>query len=302
MIAHRFKAPVNHPKFSILIPTWNNLAYLQICLRSIRRNSTFEHQVIIHVNDGSDGTLSWVQENGFSYTHSTGNIGVCWSMNAMRSLADAEYLVFMNDDMYVCPGWDTALVEEIIALPGPMFCLSSTLLQPRPFWCKSVIAPADFGHDAATFDEAGLLNSYMDFPHGDWSGSTWPPVVLHRDVWDLVGGFSVEFSPGMYSDPDLSAKLYMAGVRHFKGIDRSRVYHFEARSTGRVKRNKGTRQFLSKWGITSSSFMNAILHRGEPFATVTGNRNLFRIRMKGRVKRIFGSFFAGGQAKNLWEA
>ena len=44
-------------RFSILIPTWNNLEFLKICIGSIRRNSTFDHQIIIHVNDGSDGTL-----------------------------------------------------------------------------------------------------------------------------------------------------------------------------------------------------------------------------------------------------
>lgn len=302
MIDHRYKAQVDQPKFSILIPTWNNLPYLQICLRSIFQNSAFAHQVIIHVNEGSDGTLQWVRENGYSYTHSASNIGVCWSMNAMRSLADAAYLVYMNDDMYVCPGWDTALAEEIASLPDNRFCLSATLLQPRPFWCKSVIAPADFGQDTATFNEAALLKSYLDFPHDDWSGSTWPPVVLHRDVWDLVGGFSVEFSPGMYSDPDLSAKLYMAGVRHFKGVSRSRVYHFEARSTGRVTKNKGTRQFLSKWGITSSTFMKVLLHRGEPFAEREADPGKLRKgRMKGRIKRIFGVFFAGGQAQHLWD-
>jgi glycosyltransferase involved in cell wall biosynthesis len=37
-------------KFSILIPSWNNLAYLKICVESIRKNSMFAHQIIVHVN------------------------------------------------------------------------------------------------------------------------------------------------------------------------------------------------------------------------------------------------------------
>ena len=32
--------------FSILIPTWNNLALLQLCVRSIRENSAYHHQNI----------------------------------------------------------------------------------------------------------------------------------------------------------------------------------------------------------------------------------------------------------------
>ncbi|OFY60122.1 MAG: family 2 glycosyl transferase, partial [Bacteroidetes bacterium RBG_13_46_8] len=233
-------------RFSLLIPTWNNLKYLQLCIKSIKKNSAFPHQIIVHINEGTDGTLQWIQQNGFSYTYSRINIGVCWAMNAMRRLVDTEYIVFLNDDMYVCPGWDTALDEEIRALPDNRFYLSSTVIQPRKFWCRSVIAPVSFGEDTESFREDDLLQHFMDVQHGDWSGSTWPPTLVHRDIWDLAGGYSVEFSPGLYSDTDFSAKLFLCGVRYFKGVNKSRVYHFEARSTGRVKKNKGNRQFLFK--------------------------------------------------------
>lgn len=39
-------------KFSILIPTWNNLDFLKLCINSIEKNSYFKHQIIIYVNDG----------------------------------------------------------------------------------------------------------------------------------------------------------------------------------------------------------------------------------------------------------
>ena len=50
--------------FSILIPTWNNLSFLKLCVESIRENSSLEHQIIVHINDGSDGTLEWVKAEG----------------------------------------------------------------------------------------------------------------------------------------------------------------------------------------------------------------------------------------------
>lgn len=253
------------PLFSILIPTWNNLAFLRLCVESIRKNSAYEHEILIHVNDGSDGTLEWVQQQGLRYRHTTENVGVCYALNGLRPLVRTDYILFMNDDMYVCPGWDTALLEEIQALPDNRFFLSSTLIQPRPFFCKSVIAPADFGQSVETFDEERLLREFASLPHSDWQGATWPPNIVHRDIWDLVGGYSVEYSPGMYSDPDFSAKLYHAGVRYFKGVSHSRVYHFEARSTHRIIKNDGSTQFLRKWGITSASFMRDVLHRGEPW-------------------------------------
>lgn len=251
-------------RFSILIPTWNNLEFLKICVASLRRNSTFDHQIIIHVNDGSDGTLEWVRQQRLDHRHSQQNIGICYALNGLRPLVRTDYIVYMNDDMYACPGWDAALADEITRIGHNRFFLSATLIQPRPFFCKSVIAPADYGQDAATFDERRLLTEYATLPHADWLGATWPPNIVHRDMWDLVGGYSVEFSPGMYSDPDFSAKLWHAGVRLFKGLSASRVYHFEARSTARIVKNDGSTQFLRKWGITSASFMRDVLHRGEP--------------------------------------
>jgi len=283
-----------------LIPTWNNLSFLKLCVRSIQKNSAFPHQLIIHVNEGTDGSLNWVKENGYSFTYSKTNIGVCWALNSMRSLVDTEYIVFMNDDMYACPGWDLELLKEIESLPNNMFFLSSTLIQPFKFWCRDILAPANFGTEPSNFNEAELLKTFRDLQHGDWHGSTWPPNIVHRDIWDLVGGYSVEFSPGMYSDPDFSAKLYMAGIRYFKGVDKSRVYHFVARSTGRVKRNKGTKQFLYKWGITSGIFMKYLLHRGTPFGKVQKKEFLFKIaRFRSKLKIVFTSPFSAGNSRNL---
>lgn len=290
--------------FSILIPTWNNLKFLQLCVESIEKNSSFKHQILIHINEGIDGTLEWVKEKGLTYTYSAENVGVCFALNGLRSYVETDYILYMNDDMYVCPEWDKFLWEEIQSLPNNKFFISSTLMQPRPFFCKSVIAPADYGSSPDNFREQDLLNQYQNLPHPDWFGSTWPPNVVHKTMWDLVGGYSVEFSPGMYSDPDFSAKLWMVGVRYFKGVSKSRVYHFEARSTSRVRKNKGNIQFLFKWGITSASFMRNVLKRGEPFDVVKKEdinsillkKDLFR----SRVKRII-YLFSNLSVKNLWD-
>lgn len=290
-------------RFSILIPTWNNLAFLQLCIRSIRKNSAIDHEILVHVNDGSDGTLAWVKaQSDIKYTHSDENIGVCYALNGLRTLMTTEYVLFMNDDMYVCPGWDTALDEEITAIGHNRFFLSATLIQPRPFFCKSVIAPADYGQTVESFDEERLLKEYQELKHDDWQGATWPPNVVHRDMWDLVGGYSIEYSPGMYSDPDFSAKLWKAGVRLFKGVSRSRVYHFEARSTHRIIKNDGSTQFLRKWGITSASFIRDVLHRGEKW---NGQLDAPSSRLKAdllrsRLKRLL-TIFRDVRIKNIWE-
>ena len=280
--------------FSIIIPSWNNLPFLKLCVRSIRQNSAADHQIIVHVNDGSDGTLEWVRGEGIDYTHSEKNIGVCMACNMMRTLVKTDYILYLNDDMYLLPGWDTAFEREIDSLPDNRFYLSGTMIQPHNKLDVGILA--NYGDSIETFDEARLLREYNDYPMHDWRGATWPPALLHRDLWDLVGGYSIEYTPGMYSDPDLSAKLWMAGVRHFKGLADSRVYHFETRSTGRVKKNKGNLQFLMKWGMTNSSLRLNLTGLGKPWnepfdVKPRKNSDNVRCRLKAALALLSGKQF-----------
>mgnify|MGYP002397949075 FL=1 len=259
-------AQKNHEqKFSILIPSWNNIDYLKHCLKSIEVNSAYNHQIIIIINEGSDGTYSWLKsQKKYDFVYSPNNIGICYGLNACRALVTTDYILYLNDDMYVLPNWDKALLDEINEIGHKEFMLSATMIEPHYTNNKSVIV-ADYGDDLESFQEEKLLKKFMTFEKKDWSGSTWPPNVLHVDLWDLVGGMSVEFSPGMYSDPDFSMKLWKSGVRLFKGVANSRVYHFGSKSTGRVKKNKGKETFINKWGVNPSTFTNKYLKRGEDY-------------------------------------
>jgi len=54
-------------KFSIIVPTYNNLNFLKFFLTSIKNNSVYNHQVILHINDGSDGTLNFAKKNNLLF-------------------------------------------------------------------------------------------------------------------------------------------------------------------------------------------------------------------------------------------
>lgn len=255
---------MDSPYFSILIPSWNNLAYLQLCIQSIRKHSTCQNEIIVHLNEGKDGSLEWIKsQKDISFSYSQENVGVCHAMNAMRKLARAEYLLYINDDMYVLPAWDGILKNEIELLPDNKFFISSTMIEPRAQSNCSI--EHFYGSSIANFEEKKLVKEYIHLPFNDWQGATWPPNVVHKDLWDKVGGYSIEFTPGMYSDPDFSMKLWQAGVRVFKGIAASRVYHFGSISVKRVKQNKGYYTFIKKWGMTSSTLSKYYLRRGEKF-------------------------------------
>jgi hypothetical protein len=132
--------------------------------------------------------------------------------------------------MYLLPAWDQAFDHEISRIGHSAFMLSATMIEPTETGNACVLV-RNFGTDLQSFDEKGLLETFSKLQKADWSGSTWPPLILPLDLWDLVGGMSIEFSPGMYSDPDLSMKLWLAGVRYFKGLGNSKVYHFGSKST-----------------------------------------------------------------------
>lgn len=295
--------------FSILIPSWNNLPFLKVCVESIRKNSTYAHQIIVHVNEGSDGTVEWLKQEGIEYTYSKENIGVCLAMNMMRTKVKTDYILFLNDDMYVLPDWDKVIYDEIKRLPDNMFFLSASVFQPHTHPGTGWLA--DYGDNIEDFQEDKLLKEYRTYKLPNWYGSTIPPNIVHRDVWDLVGGYSIEYSPGMYSDPDFTAKLWFAGVRYMKGLSESRVYHFETKSTTRIKKNNGSMQFLMKWGITSSAFRRKVTLRGKfieaenksdvaiLWPAVTGIRKeVWRSRIKA-ISLLFTKEF--GTMKKLWE-
>jgi len=250
--------------FSIIIPTWNNLDFVRLCVDSIRKNSAYGHQVILHVNDGSDGTLQWAREQGIDHTWSKGNVGICTAVNEAGGMARFDYIVYMNDDMYVCPDWDTQLVYEINQLGTDCFMFSSTMIEPANHNNPCVIHK-DYGSTIATFKETDLLQEFKSFTKADWSGSTWPPTIVHRKYWLITGGYSIELSPGVSSDDDFAMKMWFAGCRIFKGIGKSRVYHFQSKSTLRVKKNNGRKQFLMKWGINQSAFNKYYTKRGTPY-------------------------------------
>ena len=278
-------------RFAIVIPTWNNLPYLKLCLESLRKHSHFRHQVILHINEGTDGTLAWAREQELSFTHSPSNVGICYGMNAAASLARAPALAYFNDDMYVCPDWDRALVEDIEQQDTPLWFVSSTLIEPSGTGNPCVIH-ADFGQTVESFRESELLARFSHLPKEDQQNPGGAANVVPLSLWRQVGGYSIEFSPGWNSDPDFAMKLWHAGVRYFKTVSDSRVYHFHNKTGRRVgPRDQGRRLFAAKWGLTSAKFMKHYLHHGEPFegrlTDPAPHWELLFARLRGRFAGLF---------------
>ena len=243
---------INHKMISIVIPTYNNLDYLKLCLKSLKKNSSFSHEIIIHINEGSDGTLDFIKDNNYKHTSSDNNIGLCSSINKAAKLVSNQYILYSHDDMYFCPNWDKVLLDEVKSLDHDDFYLSGTMIEPN-----SGHIVYDFGIDLDTFNENELLSKYKDINFYDHQGTHFAPHLVSKKMWDKVGGFSEEFNPGIGSDPDFNMKLWKEGVRIFKGLNDFKVYHFGSLTTRKKKnfiQNRGDKTFLKKWGFSTKFF------------------------------------------------
>ena len=242
--------------FSILIPSFNNLKYLKLCLHSIKNNSKFHHQIIIHVNEGNDGTLDYLKKSNIDFSYSKYNSGICEGINKASKLAKYDYFLYAHDDFYFCPNWDQILFEEVNKIGHNNFYLSGTMMNNGHI-------SFDCGNQIENFNEKKFLSEYKNFNHYDFNGSTWAPALIHKDIWNKVGGFSEEYFPGTGSDPDFNMKLWNLGIRIFKGLNNCKVYHFGSvvlrKKINHIKKNNrygsnGAKIFLLKWGITIKFF------------------------------------------------
>ena len=182
------------------------------------------------MNIGSDGTKDYLKSIDIEYTFTDYNAGICEGMNLASKKAKFDYILYAHDDFYFCPDWDLILENEIKKIGHNDFYLSGIMMNngPLKFNC---------GNTLKDFNEKKFLENYRKFNHYDFQGSTWAPHLIHKDLWEKVGGFSEEYYPGTASDPDLNMKLWNEGVRIFKGINDFKVYHFGSITTRKYKKH-----------------------------------------------------------------
>ena len=288
---------------SIIIPSYNNLKYLKLCVESLEKNSFYKNEILVHVNEGADGTLEYLNNKNIRFTHSKTNVGLCIACNKISKKSSFEYILYSHDDMYFLPNWDQSLIQKVNTLKTNRFYLSSIMINGDPKLNGHLNLNA--GDTIENFDENYLLQNYDSLKHNDFQGSTWAPHLIHRDIWNKVGGFSEEFSPGAGSDPDLSMKLWNENVRIFQCLGSSKVYHFGSvtiRKKGNniFKKNQGSianKVFLLKWGISIKTFKKFYLkahyiHNDDlkdPVKNIYYYINIFKDKLSFIYYKLFSS-------------
>ncbi len=116
------------PKYSIVVPVYNAEKTIRRCIDSLLSEPYADAEIIL-VNDGSKDTSGAICEEYAARDEriryiTKENGGVSTARNAGLDAAAGEYVLFVDSDDYVLPGFFSALDEALAATPADLIRFS----------------------------------------------------------------------------------------------------------------------------------------------------------------------------------
>jgi GT2 family glycosyltransferase len=240
---------------SIIIPVFNNADYTFQCIRSLLREVDLQSNEIIIVNNGSTdqtGHLLDRLQGVVAAIHNSTNVGFVQACNQGANLALGKYLVFLNNDTVVKPGWLGNLVATIetnatVGAVGSMLVYPDGRLQEAGgiIWRDGTGCNYGKGRDPQ-------LSIFQYAREVDYCSAA--SLLVRKDLFQEAGGFDERYAPAYYEDVDLCFTIRSLG---FKVIyqPKSMVIHHEGVTAGTdlgsgLKRYQvvNRRKLVDKWG------------------------------------------------------
>ncbi|MGE5251268.1 MAG: glycosyltransferase family 2 protein, partial [Bacteroidota bacterium] len=105
---------------SIIIPVHDQVEYTLNCLLSIKASRPQAEYEVILLDDASADETCQILEDipGIRYTRNEKNLGFLRTCNRAAQEARGAYLLFLNNDTRVQPGWMDSLLETFSTVPG----------------------------------------------------------------------------------------------------------------------------------------------------------------------------------------
>jgi GT2 family glycosyltransferase len=260
------------PQASIIIVTYNNLALTRLCLESLFRNTRYlNYQVIVVDNNSDDGTQDYLRNLAalvpqLSLILNPQNEGFAKANNQGLRQATGEYLVLLNNDTVVPPGWLSGLLKHLedhtTGLVGPMtnFVGNEAKLEvPYDTWeAMEAFASKRAAQFAGQFADLHVLAMYC--------------VAMRRDTYAEIGELDEQFGIGMFEDDDYAMRIRQNGCRVICALDVF-VHHFGQAAFSKLIQDgtydplfaQNKRLFETKWSTSWTPHRHAEL-------TVSGSR------------------------------
>ena len=100
---------------SIIIVTRNSAATLRACLASIHSQSYPSYEIILVDNGSMDDTLSLVNPQTVMLITNSNNLGFAKANNQALEIAGGEFVLFLNSDATIEPGYLSLLIPHLNA-------------------------------------------------------------------------------------------------------------------------------------------------------------------------------------------
>ena len=218
-------------RVSIIIPTFNNLELTGRCLARIRANTLPEtYEIVVVDNASADGTAEFLKaQEDIRLILNEENRNFAGACNQGARASEGEFLVFLNDDTEVHPGWLEPIVADFEADEG-LGAVGVKLLYPNGRIQHAGVVFFDSKFPEHLYRLAPAAAARVN-KRREFQAVTAACIAIRRDVFIEVGGFDEAFRNG-YEDIDLCLKIGAAGYRILYEPD-SVVTHHESVSTGR---------------------------------------------------------------------
>jgi glycosyltransferase involved in cell wall biosynthesis len=222
---------------SVIIPSYRNPKYLDLCLHSLMSGQV-NHNEIIVVVDGyvSENTEVMEKYPTVAWLTFEENQGMQTAINYGVWQASSEKLLIINDDNVFPNNWDVRIEEQYDAN------IVMTVNQIEPTGPGMFNFPVvDCGRTIETFDmeKFSFAESKLSTDRITADGNIFPFLINKR--WFMaVGGFDTFYDSPNLCDWDFFAKLELIPTIKHARMHQAHVYHFGSVST---KKNAESESF-----------------------------------------------------------
>jgi N-acetylglucosaminyl-diphospho-decaprenol L-rhamnosyltransferase len=251
---------------AIIIPLYNQLHYTRLCLESIASHTRHDIRLIVIDNASSDGTAEFLATlDSLTVIHNPTNLGCAGAWNqGVKAASGAEWMVILNNDVIVSPEWLTGLLEAAAD------------------WQLDIVCPA-IREGACNYDVDAYSAEFVSRMHATIRRGAGLGVcfMVHRRVFETIGGFDETFRIGQYEDADFFLRARRA---HFRigSVGRSFLHHFGAITQRAMNRSQPTTVYALE---NRARFIRKWRRNGWQWAW-SRNRDKLGIWLHGRVERL----------------
>ncbi len=219
------------PQVSIIIPVYGQHVMTYTCLKSIAETCGKESIEVIVIDDCSpEPAAEALREiGGITIVRNDVNLGFLKNCNKAAAMARGEFVLLLNNDVIVTPGWLAAL-RRVWEERADVGMVGAKLIYPDG---RLQEAGGILWRDGSAWNwgrnQDASLPAYNYLREVDYcSGAC---LMLKREFWNQLDGFDERYVPAYYEDTDLAFRVREAGKKVFYQ-PAAVIVHFEGQSSG----------------------------------------------------------------------